>query len=287
MTPYDDVLEEILSRGVWQTNTRTKKRCLTIFGMQKKYKLNTGYFPLVSRRKMWPNSIWAELLWIISGSTNIKDLHSMNCHIWDNWLNPSLQEKWGMDEGDLGQIYGHQLRSFDGIYNSASKNSLTSDECNGIDQLQYLIDRIKTDPSCRRILFSLWNPRDLNRQALAPCHILYGIFIDDEGNLSGMLTQRSADFPVGVPQNIAEYSALTMMIAQQTGYNPYEFIHSTMNSHIYEDQIPLVEKYLKSPRKDSPQLVINKPADIFSYKLGDFLLLNYNCGEVIKFPVAI
>jgi thymidylate synthase len=223
----------------------------------------------------------------------------MDCNIWTPWVDSEFEKRNGYLPGRLGPVYGFQLRHFGGYYgNGGGGNTATpwdfcvTEDANvygkgGFDQLQYMMDRIKADPSCRRILFSLWNPSQMNGMRLPPCHYSYQIFIDDDGWMSGMLTQRSCDFPVGVPANIQFYSALTMMIAQQTGYKAKEFVHSTADAHIYEDQIPAVEKYLATPVLDSPTLKINRAADIFSYKLKDFVLENFESGPKIEIPVAV
>jgi thymidylate synthase len=317
MQPYDDALAEILENGVPRTNKRTGIKTLAIFGVQKRYNI-ADRFPIVTRRKVWPKSIFAELLWFLSGSTNNKDLQAMKCNIWTPWVDPEFEKKHGYAEGSLGPVYGFQLRHFGGHYGNGIGGLKGSDkdhfvDCDtpypydkevtwkasaygthpvyshekGFDQLAYMMERITNDPSDRRILFSLWNPLQLNGMRLPPCHYTFQVFIDDEGRMSGMLTQRSCDFPVGVPANIQFYSALIHMLAQQTGYTPHEFIHSCADAHIYEDQIPAVQEYLTSPVLDSPRLKLNKAADIYSYTLDDFKVVDYVCGPKITIPVAV
>lgn len=280
MDAYDAALEEILRTGVTRTNKRTGIKTKSIFGMQCRYRLDER-FPILTRRKVWPRSIWAELLWFLSGSTNNKDLQTLGANIWTPWVSKDFEEKHGYVEGSFGKIYGYQLRHFGGEYGDGSKPT------GGFDQLLYLVDRIKEDPSCRRILFSLWNPSQLDEMRLAPCHYTYQVFINDEGGMSGMLTQRSGDWLPGIPANVQVYSALTMMLAQQTGYKPYEFIHSVADAHIYEDQFGAAEEYLATPIVDSPRLVIKKAKDILSYQLDDFILTDYNPGPKIEVPIAI
>lgn len=302
MNAYDDALKLILDKGVWRSNQRTKIRCLSYMGIQSRYRIDEA-FPVMTRRKVWPKSIFAELLWFISGSTCNKDLQALGANIWTPWVDKEFEKKHGYAEGCFGPVYGFQLRHFGGYYgngiggDAGTQNTWgmihNMDEphnrygSGGFDQLAWIMNRIKQDPSCRRILFSLWNPKDTDRMKLPPCHYTYQIFIDDDGRMSGMLTQRSCDFPIGVPANIQFYSALTCMIAQQTGYKAYEFIHSTVDSHIYENQLDAVRQYLEMPIIDSPKLELNKAADIFSYKMEDFKLVDFNTGPKIEIPVAV
>jgi thymidylate synthase len=157
----------------------------------------------------------------------------------------------------------------------------------GFDQLKWVVNRIKDDHSCRRTLWTLWNPQDVSKMRLPPCHMLYQVLVDDDRNLTGIMYQRSCDFPVGVPANIQFYSALTVMLAQQTDCTPKEFVHVTADSHIYGDQIEAVKQYLQTPVIDSPKLEITKAADIFSYKPDDFVVSGYNPGPKIEVPVAV
>jgi thymidylate synthase len=301
MQPYDDALEEILKKGVARTNKRTKAKTRSIFGMQRRYRIDER-FPVITRRKVWPKSIFAELLWFLSGSTNNNALQELGSNIWTPWVDREFEQKHGYVEGSLGMVYGYQLRHFGGFYGDGSPIQYEQqwgddgEGCGnikrlygegGFDQLLYMVNRIKEDPSCRRILFSLWNPLQMDGMRLPPCHYSYQIFIDDEGRMSGMLTQRSCDVGVGGGQNISFYSALTMMLAQQTGYKAYEFIHSIGDAHVYFDQFVAMEEYLVTPIIDSPVLKLNKAPDILSYKMEDFVLENFRSGPKIEIPVAI
>lgn len=302
---YDAALRKIMTQGVKRTSKRTGQETRSIFGMMCRYKL-TDRFPLLTRRKIWPKAIFAELLWFLSGSTNNHDLQELGSNIWTPWVDPEFEKKHGYVSGSLGPVYGFQLRHFGGWYGEGRdvdywKLAYTTDDGQpeyywetrkygegGFDQLTYMIDRIKEDPSCRRILFDLWNPSELHKMKLPPCHYSYQILIDDDGLMTGILTQRSADFPVGVPANIQFYSALTMMIAQQTGYTPYEFVHNTIDSHIYADQFEAVEEYLgRDNAPDSPRLNIKKAEDITSYSMNDFEVIDYYPLDKIKIPVAV
>jgi thymidylate synthase len=304
--PYDEALELLLKKGKEKSNKRTGIKTKFLPGILSRYDL-TQSFPLVTKRKIWPKSIWAELLWFISGSTNNNDLNALGAKIWDPWVDPEFEKKHGYAEKVFGPVYGFQLRHFGGYYGNGIggkefTNEVSFDPCGedlnstynknqygsgGFDQLDFMVNRIKEDSSCRRILFSLWNPKEVSKMKLPCCHYSFQISIDDNGEMTGSLTQRSADFPIGVPANIQFYSALTMMLAQQTGYKATEFVHYTVDSHIYWDQIPAMEEYLSLPSYDCPNLTINKAEDIYSYKLNDFVLSDYKCGPKLEIPVAV
>ncbi len=293
MTPYDTALEEILSDGTWRTNQRTGLRTLSICNLTRRYRID-DHFPLLTKRKMFPKSVFAELLWIISGSTNNNDLKKLGANF---WVDQEFEKKHGYIPGSLGPVYGFQLRHFGGTYAEGDptriefaggeKGEYHSYGDEGFDQLQYVMDEIKKNPSSRRIMFSLWNPKQLHMQKLPPCHFCYAAHIDDAGNFSGTLLQRSGDFPVGIPSNIQFYSALTMMIAQQTGYNARQLTHTVIDAHIYENQIDAVKEYLGRPETPSPKLTIHKANDIYSYSLSDFEVQDYNPQGIIKIPVAV
>jgi thymidylate synthase len=229
--------------------------------------------------------VFSELLWFISGSTSNEDLVKLGCKFWNPWVDENFTKKNGFEEGVFGPVYGFQLRHFGGSYNKGIHNSAYGR--GGFDQLDWVINRIKEDPSCRRTLWSLWNPQDVSKMKLPPCHMGFQVLIDDDRNLTGIMTQRSCDFPIGVPANIQFYSALTVMIAQQTGCTPHEFVHETHDSHIYEDQLDAVKEYLALPEIDSPKLKINKAEDIYSYQPSDFKLTDFNSGPKLEIPVAV
>ena len=320
MQNYDDALRCILEHGEVKKN-RTGVDCRTIFGIQSRYQINEC-FPLLTGRRIWPKSIFAELLWFLSGSTNNKDLQALGSNIWTPWVNKDFEEKHGYADGAFGPVYGFQLRHFNGFYGNGiggknAKDTLIWDQAEetpppyeerknttgykfyanrppvslyggheGFDQLKYVMDLLKTDPSSRRILFSLWNPKQLEDMRLPPCHYTFQLYVHDD-KLSGMLTQRSCDFPVGVPANVQFYSALIYMLAQQCGFVPYEFVHSTVDSHIYVDQISAVEEYLGRDKPNSPKLVLRKAASITEYGVDDFKVVDYNPLPTIKIPVAV
>ena len=314
MKPYDIALQQILETGVDRTNKRTGIKTKSIFGMCNRYRLDTEFFPILARRKVWPKSVFAELLWFLSGSTNNEDLKKVGCNFWKPWVDDKWTEENGFASGQFGKVYGFQLRHFGGYYGNGiggptgsiatsiseedfdqagnplwddSKESFKGGVANGFDQLAWVVNRIKEDSSCRRTLWTLWNPQDVAKMRLPPCHMLYQILVDDERRMTGIMYQRSCDFPVGVPANIQFYSALTMMIAQQTDCIPHEFVHMTADSHIYGDQIQSVEEYLGLPEMDSPKLKIRKAKDIFSYIPEDFEITDFVSGPKLEIPVAV
>ncbi|MGH7174764.1 MAG: thymidylate synthase [Minisyncoccia bacterium] len=288
---YDAALQHILRFGYMKPNL-TGVRAKTIFGIMSRYPLEDR-FPLLTRRKVWPKAIWAELLWFLSGSTNNKDLQALGSNIWTPWVSKEFEDKWHYEEGALGPVYGFQLRHFGGYYPNkhneacakmAGSRSMYGME--GYDQLTAMVNTLRQDPDSRRNLFSLWNPHDIPKMRLPPCHYTYQVYVEGD-RLTGMLTQRSCDFPVGIPANIQFYSTLTVMLAQQVGLRPYEFVHSTADSHIYEDQIPAVEEYLSRPKTPSPRLELTKADDITSYTMYSFKLTEYEPQAAIKIPVAV
>lgn len=286
MQSYDDALKTILDQGVSRTNKRTKIKTRSIFGMLNRYRLDTDYFPIITRRKVWPKSVFSELLWFLSGSTSNKDLKKLGCNFWTPWVDHDFEKKHGFQEETFGPVYGFQLRYFGGDYNNGIHESSRYGQ-GGFDQLKWVVERIKQDHSCRRTLWTLWNPQEVDKMKLPPCHMMYQVLVDDDRRLTGILYQRSCDFPIGVPANIQFYSALTIMLAQQTDCAPFEFVHVTADSHIYENQIEGVENYLKSEIIESPKIKINKADNIFSYTPEDFIIEDFKCGPKIEIPVAV
>ena len=280
--PYDDALEEIMERGHRKVN-RTGVDTLAVFCIEKRYDISEGW-PLITGRKLTTKALFGELLWFLEGSTNNNRLRELGCNFWTPWVDEDFTRRHHFEPGAFGPLYGFQLRHFGGSYNHGIENDAYGR--GGYDQLANMIDTLKTNPDCRRNLFSLWNPNQLHQMRLPPCHYTYQCFVHD-GKLSGCLTQRSCDFPVGIPFNIGFYSALTMMLAQQAGLEPHEFIHSTKDSHIYVDQIDKVEEYLAREKPDSPKLKIRKAKDIFSYTPKDFKVVGYKPQPKLDIAVAI
>jgi thymidylate synthase len=322
MGAYDRALEQILRTGKWKTSRRTGLRCLTVAGVQTRYRLDAGRFPLLSRRKISPRAVFAELVWMLSGSTNNNDLVRLGCNFWTPWVSEEFEKKHGYAPGSFGPVYGFQLRHFGGYYGNGIGGGAgttdtdiqgpladlqafidTDDTVNrsellraarvngygsgGFDQMRYILDLLRTDPQDRRILFSLWNPKDLSVSRLPPCHYTYQVTVDDDGNVTGHLTQRSCDYPIGVPANIQFYSALTLMLAQLHGLKAVEFVHEAVDAHCYSNQIDGVEQYLASGVRPSPRLTIQPAPDLFLYTPDHFVVEGYDPGPAIKIPVAV
>jgi len=264
MQQYLDLLRHIRENGVMKED-RTGTGTQSVFGYQMRFNLQDG-FPLLTTKKVHLKSIIYELLWFISGDTNIKYLKDHGVSIWDEWAD---------ENGDLGPVYGHQWRSW------AAPNG------RAIDQLSGVIDLIQRSPDSRRMLVSAWNPADVDRMALPPCHCLFQFYVAG-GKLSCQLYQRSADVFLGVPFNIASYALLTMMIAQVCGLQPGEFIHTTGDTHIYSNHFEQVELQLSREPRPLPVMKLNPNVkSIFDFKYEDFTLEGYDPWPAIKAPVAV
>jgi thymidylate synthase len=264
MQQYLDLMRHVLGAGVRKAN-RTGIDTLSTFGYQNRYDLAAG-FPLVTTKKVHTRSIIHELLWFLRGDTNIKYLKDNKVSIWDEWAD---------DKGDLGPVYGRQWRSW------------PNKDGGAIDQIAQVVGEIKTNPGSRRLIVSAWNPAEIPKMALAPCHCLFQFYVS-EGKLSCQLYQRSADVFLGVPFNIASYALLTMMVAQVTGLQPGEFIHSFGDLHIYTNHLEQVKLQLARPPHPLPQMKLNPQVkDIFSFRYEDFELLDYRHHEAIRGKVAV
>lgn len=262
MKQYLDLLQDIMENGQDGEN-RTGVYARKVFGRQMHFDLQKG-FPLVTTKKMFLKGVIYELLWFLKGETNIKYLLDHNVHIWDEWAD---------ENGDLGPVYGHQWRD----WNSE-----------GIDQIKDVIERIKKDPTDRRVLVTAWNPGQIPQMALAPCHCLFQFDVSPDGKLSCQLYQRSCDMFLGVPFNIASYALLTMMIAQVCDLKPGEFIHTLGNAHIYSNHFEQVKEQLTRTPYPLPKMKINpdiKDIDAFDY--SDFELVDYQYHPAIKGEVAV
>lgn len=293
---YDDALKFILENGERKPN-RTGVDCLTVFSHTATYRIDER-FPLITKRKLFPKAVFAELLWMLSGSTHNDDLKALGANFWTPWADPAVHsdnvkfyERTGFPVGYLGPVYGWQMRHFGANYKKwlfeRGGKPGTENWDGGVDQISWLVNEIRGNPDSRRLIVSLWNPVDMPDMRLPPCHYCFHVFIDTQKRMTLLLNQRSADYPVGVPANIQFYSALCMMLAQQTGYTPYQFIHHTEDAHIYVDQIDAVKKYLDREPKPSPVLKLNKADNIFSYKMDDFVIENYDPHPSLKVPVAV
>lgn len=298
MQPYDDALKYIVTQGVRKSN-RTGTDTLSVFGLMTRYRIDE-YFPVVTKRKLFPRSIFAELLWMLSGSTNVNDLEKLGSKIWTAWKDPEFEKRNAYMDGELGPVYGWQMRNFGAKYDSVVTYDDRQNDSNvvrypsrdvgrGFDQVSYLLNELKTNKNSRRILMSYWDPSVVttDKVKLPPCHYSFQLYVDDKDRLSGMLTQRSGDYFVGCCANVQFYSALIYMLAQQTGLQPYEMVHSVADAHIYVDHLDGVNEYLSRTAPPSPTLQLKKAEDMFSYQLEDFVLENYNPLPVIKVPVAV
>ena len=264
MKQYLDLLREIRDNGVTKTD-RTGVGTKSIFGHQMRFNLQDG-FPLLTTKKVFLKGIIYELLWFLKGDTNIKFLTDHNVHIWDEWAD---------ENGDLGYVYGKQWRSWEATDGRV------------IDQISQVVDLIKNHPNSRRILVTAWNPAEIDKMALPPCHCLFQFYVAD-GKLSCQLYQRSADTFLGVPFNIASYALLTMMLAQVCGLEPGEFIHTTGDTHIYLNHLNQVNEQLSREPRPLPKMIINPDVkSIFDFKYEDFKLEGYDPYPAIKAPVAV
>ena len=264
MKQYLDLLREIRDNGVTKTD-RTGVGTKSIFGHQMRFNLQDG-FPLLTTKKVFLKGIIYELLWFLKGDTNIKFLTDHNVHIWDEWAD---------ENGDLGYVYGKQWRSWEATDGRV------------IDQISQVVDLIKNHPNSRRILVTAWNPAEIDKMALPPCHCLFQFYVAD-GKLSCQLYQRSADTFLGVPFNIASYALLTMMLAQVCGLEPGEFIHTTGDTHIYLNHLEQVNEQLSREPRPLPKMIINPDVkSIFDFKYEDFQLEGYDPYPAIKAPVAV
>ena len=280
---YDKNLKRILEEGMRKPN-RTGVDTLSLFGLQGRYRIDQ-YFPLPTKRKYAYKSIFAELLWMLSGSTNVKDLEAMGSKIWSAWKDQKFEEANQYQEGELGPIYGWQMRHFGGDYNLRHSSSGPG----GVDQIAFVVKELQENKYSRRIMINLWNPPDVLFRGvrLPPCHYSFQLLVDDKDRLTGILTQRSGDWLPGVAANIFFYAALIYMLAQQCGLTPYELVHNVSDSHVYLDKISMAQEYLARPEIDAPKLILHPAKDIFSYTLDSFEITGYNPLPSIKIPVAV
>lgn len=261
---YETLLEHCYKTGVDKSD-RTGVGTRSVFGYQMRFNLAEG-FPLVTTKKLHIRSIGHELLWFLSGSSNIKYLHDNGVSIWDEWAD---------ENGDLGPVYGVQWRSW------------PAPDGRKIDQISNLIEGIKRNPDSRRHLVVAWNPAEVDKMALPPCHCLFQFYVAN-GKLSCQLYQRSCDIFLGVPFNIASYSLLTHMVAQQCDLEVGDFVWTGGDCHIYKNHFEQVELQLSRTPRAYPKLVINrKPSSIFDYKFEDFVIEGYDPWPHIKAPIAV
>ena len=264
MRQYLDLLETVLKGGTRKAD-RTGTGTLSIFGHQMRFDLQAG-FPAVTTKKLHMRSVIHELLWFLSGDTNVGYLHEHGVTIWDEWADES---------GDLGPIYGRQWRSWP-----------TADGRH-IDQIGEVLREIRRNPDSRRLLVAAWNVGELERMALPPCHVLFQFYVAD-GRLSCQLYQRSADIFLGVPFNIASYALLTLMVAQVTGLEPGDFVHTFGDAHLYLNHLEQAETQLSRAPYPLPRMRLDpEVGDLFAFRYEDFELQGYQCHPPIKAPIAV
>ncbi len=264
MKQYLDLGKHILETGAKKTD-RTGTGTISVFGYQMRFNLQDG-FPLVTTKKLHLRSIIYELLWFLNGDTNIKYLKDNGVSIWDEWAD---------ENGDLGPVYGYQWRNWPARDGGA------------IDQIAKVIDQIKRSPDSRRHIVTAWNPADVDSMALPPCHAMFQFYVAD-GKLSCQLMQRSTDYFLGLPFNIASYALLVHMVAQQCDLEVGDFVWTGGDTHIYNNHIDQVKLQLSREPFPLPQLVLQrKPASIFEYAFEDFKIQNYQSHLGIKAPIAV
>lgn len=264
MHAYHDLLRYILENGNEKTD-RTGTGTYSVFGYQMRFDLSQG-FPLVTTKKLHLKSIIYELLWFLKGDTNVKYLQDHGVSIWNEWADAN---------GDLGPVYGKQWRSWEGADGKT------------YDQIASVIDQIRNNPDSRRMIVNAWNVADLSDMALSPCHCLFQFYVAD-GRLSCQLYQRSADVFLGVPFNIASYALLTMMIAQVTGLEPGEFVHTFGDVHLYKNHLEQAHLQLTREPRPLPRMVINPEVNnLDDFRFEDFSLMDYDPYPHIKAPVAV
>jgi thymidylate synthase len=264
MRQYLDLMERVLADGA-EKHDRTGTGTLSVFGHQMRFDLAQG-FPLVTTKKLHVKSIVHELLWFLAGDTNVKYLRDHGVTIWDDWAD---------ERGDLGPVYGRQWRSW------PARDGGT------IDQMANVVEAIRRNPDSRRLIVTAWNPADVERMALPPCHCLFQFYVAN-GKLSCHLYQRSADVFLGVPFNIASYAMLTMMMAQVTGLAAGDFVHSFGDAHLYLDHLEQARLQLSRMPKKLPQLQINpEVSDLFAFRYEDFAIEGYDPHPHIRAKVAV
>jgi len=264
MRQYHDLMERVLKQGL-EKRDRTGTGTFSIFGHQMRFDLSEG-FPLVTTKKLHLKSIIYELLWFLAGDTNVRWLQEKGVSIWDEWAD---------EEGELGPVYGHQWRSW------------PAQDGKAIDQIAWVVSEIRRNPDSRRLIVTAWNPADIAKMALPPCHCLFQFYVGN-GRLSCQLYQRSADIFLGVPFNIASYALLTMMVAQVTGFKPGEFIHTFGDAHLYLNHLDQAREQLSRRPYPLPKMKLNPNVrDIFAFTFEDFTLEHYQAHPHIKAPVAV
>ena len=267
MRQYHDLLRLVLEKGQPRTD-RTRTGTLSVFGAQTRFDLRPDGpgFPLLTTKKLHIKSIVHELLWFLRGDTNVRYLNEHGVTIWDEWAD---------ETGDLGRVYGAQWRDWRGA------NDVR------VDQIENLMAQIKSNPQSRRLIVSAWNPAEIDKMALPPCHLLFQFYVQD-GELSCQLYQRSADLFLGVPFNIASYSLFTMMVAQIVGLTPGDFVHTFGDLHLYKNHLEQAREQLSREYRSLPRMKLNPAVrNIHDFKFEDFELVGYDPHPSIKAPIAV
>lgn len=262
-TQYEDLLRHVLAKGAVKGD-RTGTGTRSVFGAQLRYDL-ADFFPLITTKKVFFKGVAVELLWFLRGDSNIGWLTERGVHIWDEWADAN---------GDLGPVYGVQWRSW------------PTPDGGHIDQISKVLETLRTSPDSRRMIVTAWNPAELDKMALEPCHAFFQFYVAD-GKLSCQLYQRSADLFLGVPFNIASYALLTRMVAAQVGLEPGEFIWTGGDCHIYDNHVAQVAEQLSRDGYPFPQVEIAPADSLFDYAFEDFTVVNYRHHPAIKAPVAV
>lgn len=263
-TPYEDLLRDVMANGT-QKSDRTGTGTRSVFGRQMRFDLSES-FPLITTKRVHFKSVALELLWFLRGDSNVRWLQERGVSIWNEWAD---------DDGELGPVYGVQWRSW------------PAPDGGQIDQIAKVVESIRANPDSRRHIVTAWNPAEVDNMALPPCHAMFQFYVAD-GKLSCQLYQRSADLFLGVPFNIASYALLTLMVAQQTGLEPGEFVWTGGDVHIYDNHVDQVREQISREPFPYPQLrLARKPDSIFDYVLEDFEVLDYRHHPGIKAPIAV
>lgn len=260
---YEDLMRDILLNGDYRLD-RTGIGTRSVFGPQLRYRLSAG-FPLVTTKKVFTKGVIAELLWLLSGSTNVRPLQDQGVNIWNEWADKN---------GDLGPVYGKQWRNWQ------------AEDGTSIDQIGNVLNQIKSTPSSRRMIVNAWNVGEVDKMALPPCHTMFQFYVS-RGKLSCKLYQRSADMFLGVPFNIASYALLTHMVAQQTGLDVGDFIWSGGDCHIYSNHFPQVREQISRQEYPFPRLSLRGRPSLFEYRPEDVSIINYRHHPPIKGEVAV
>ncbi len=280
MRQYLELLSALLERGR-EREDRTGTGTLGLFGAQLRFDLQDG-FPLLTTKKLHTKSIIHELLWFLRGDTHVASLQAAGVRIWDEWATPEQTARFGRAAGDLGPVYGHQWRNF-----GATKRADGSYASDGVDQLARLVEQLRVNPSSRRLIVTGWNPREADEVALPPCHTLFQLNVQD-GALSCQLYQRSADFFLGVPFNLASYALLTQMLAHVTGLVPGEFVHTFGDVHLYKNHVEQARLQLTRAPRALPRMTLDPSVkSLFDFRFEHFALEGYDPHPHIKAEVSV